>query len=33
MDFITLYIKYNDNYYKESGMLIKKRAVILFRKY
>ena len=33
MDFIILYIRYSDNYYKKPGILIKKRTVILFRKY
>ena len=33
MNFMTLYIKYNDNYYKRFRMLIKKRAATLFEKY
>ena len=33
MDFIILYIRYNNNYYKRPGVSIKKRAVTLFKKY
>ena len=33
MNFIILYIKYNNNYYKKPGISIKKKATILFKKY
>ena len=33
MDFIILYIKYNNNYYKKLKILIKKRVIILSGKY